>query len=293
MQAYASLTDLDRAKYNSFIRVKAANIVIHPQFFEQENIMPKTHAAVFTVFEKLTATVAATDLTTSDSITEPTAADLSEAQVTVTAYEVGQTVGTTQAIDYTSIVELAEAKKLIVAINMAEGLDNCAAYRIYAALSSTAAVLGPLTSTMIFTTARDFYDGSVPVRGDGLYGAICSPMTQYDIFGDPDKLKGFVPVKQYTDGTILNKMEIGAYGGFRWSIGPSAYHATVDGSRHDYPILFGAGAFGQANGYDPEMVLEDANDVMHRFRYVSWKAQRGYGVICSSYVRQYDVVPTA
>jgi N4-gp56 family major capsid protein len=292
MQGYASLSDLDRAKYNAKVRVAAANIVIYPQFFDQEDIMPKTHAAVFTVFAKLSAAVADTDLTTSYAITEKAATDISESQVTITAGEMGNTVATTQAIDYTSIVDLAEAKNLIVSINMAEGLDNKAAYMVYAALTSNDSLEGPLTGTQVFKTARDFYDGSVPVRGDGLYGAICSAMTQYDLFSDPT-LKGFVPLKLYTHPELAYNMEIGAYGGFRWVVGPSAYHATVSNARHDYPLFFGAGAFGQANGYDPEMVIENSLDRMHRFHYVSWKAQRGYGVINSSYVRQYDVIPTA
>lgn len=292
MQGYASLTDLDRAKYNAYVRTKAANIVIHPQFFEQENIMAQTHAAVFTMFEKLGATVSDTDLTTSYSITEPAATDISEAQVTITAYERGKTVATTKAIDYTSIVSLVDAKKDIIAINMAEGLDNAAAYGIYAALTAYDTIGGPLTAEHIFKTARDFYDGSVPVRGDGLYGAVASAMTQYDIFSDPT-LKGFIPLKQYTHPELAYKMEVGAYGGFRWVIGPSAYHATVGGVRHDYPILFGSNAFGQANGYDPEIVVKAGTlDRMGRFNYLSWIAQRGYGVVCSSYVRQYDVVPT-
>jgi hypothetical protein len=292
MQGYASLSDLDRAKYNAYVRVKAANLVIHPQFFEQENIMAQTHAAVFTMFEKLAAGVSDTDLTTSYSITEPAATDIAESQVTITASECGKTVATTKAIDYTSIVSLVDAKKDIIAINLAEGLDNAAAYGIYAALTSAEEIAGVLTPTHIFKTARDFYDGSVPTRSDGLYGAICSAMTQYDLF-DSTGLKGFIPLKMYTHPELAYKMEIGAYGGFRWVVGPSAYHATVLGARHDYPIMFGANAFGQANGYDPEIVIKAGTlDRMGRFNYLSWIAQRGYGVVCSSYVRQYDCVPS-
>lgn len=290
---YSALSDLDRAKYNSKVRVLAAHLALHPQFFVQENIEPRSHAAVFTMFDKMTAAVASTNLTTSYSLTTPDPVTIVESQLTVTAYEYGATTCRAQGIGTTAILDLAEAQSSIVAINMAEGLDNQAAYYLYGGLTATETLSGPITWEQVLKTARDFEDTPVPKYGDGLYGAIISPMTKFDLFGDADSLKGFIPVSKYTNPELVYNYELGARFGFRWAVGGSAYHATSDGARHDYPLFFGAGAFGQANGYDPEMVITNGLDALQRFTYVGWKAQRGYGIICDHYARNYDCVPSA
>jgi N4-gp56 family major capsid protein len=295
---YSALSDLDRAKYNSEVRILAASKVLYPQFFAQKNIEPQSHTAVFTIWNKLAATPSDTLLTTSYSITNPTPTTTTEAQVTVTAYEYGNSVCSAQAINYTGIVDVVEAHKQLIATNLAEGLDNVAAYYVYAGNTVAAgdAVSGPLTTNMVWKAARDFENTPVPTFGDGLYAAIASPMTKYDMFDSSD-IKGFIPLQKYTHPELAYKNEIGAYGGFRWAVGPSAYHATVASERHDYPVFFGPDAFGQANGYDPEIVIHgSANgnslDAFDRFYYIAWKAQRGYNVICTTYARQFDVVPT-
>ena len=292
VMGYSALSELDITRYNSAIRIMAAQLVLHPQFFAQEDIEPKSHAAVFTTWDKASAAVADTLLTGTYDLTNPDPTTLTESQKTVTAYERGKVTASMQGVRATAILDVAEAQKSIVAINMAEGLDNAAAYGIYGALTVEDTLVGPLTWGHVLKTARDFED-AVPKFGDGLYGAIISPFTKFDLFGDADMLKGFIPVTKYTNPELVYNYELGARYGFRWTVGGSAYHATTDQVRHDYPVFFGPGAFGQANGYDPEMVIKFGLDTMDRILYVSWKAQRGYGVINTSYARNYDCVPTA
>lgn len=291
IQGYTALSDVDRERYNTYVRIKAAQRVIHPQFFEQANIEERTHKAVFTTWNKLTATPTATLLTGTYDITNPTPAAFTEAQVTITACERGNIIATSQAVDYTSILDLVEVKKQLIAINAAEGLDNAAAYAIFSGLSAYEAIGGPLNADRMFKTARDFADGNVPTREDGLYACIMTAFTQYDILGDEDKVRGFIPVMKYTNPQAAYRFEVGAYAGHRIVMGSAAYHATVTGVRHDYPLFFGANAFGQANGYPLEM---DAvvNDDMKRFIKVFWKTQRGYGVVDTDYVRMYDATPS-
>jgi hypothetical protein len=292
VMGYSALSDLDRAKYNSYIRIKAAALVLHPQFFEQKDTEGSTRQAVFTVWDKMSSTPSDTLLTGSYDLTNPDPTTLTEEQVTVTAYERGRVTCSMQGIRTTAILSVVDAQQQIVAINMAEGLDNAAGYGIYAALTAHEAVGGPLDWARVLMTVRDFSDASVPKR-DGLYAAVISDFTKHDLFGDQDTLKGFIPVTKYTNPELVYNYELGARYGIRWAVGPSAYHATVESARHDYPIIFGAGCFGQANGYDPEIVVKYGFDTMDRTLYISWKAQRGYGVIIPSYCRQYDVIPNS
>jgi hypothetical protein len=292
VMGYSALADLDRAKYNSYIRIKAAALVLHPQFFEQKDTEGSTRQAVFTVWDKMGATPTDTLLTGSYDLTNPDPTTLTEDQVTVTAYERGRVTCSMQGIRATAILSVVDAQQQIVAINMAEGLDNAAGYGIYAALAAHEPVGGPLDWARVLATVRDFADASVPKR-DGLYAAVISDFTKHDLFGDPDQLKGFIPVTKYTNPELVYNYELGARYGIRWAVGPSAYHATVESARHDYPIIFGAGCFGQANGYDPEIVVKYGFDTMDRTLYISWKAQRGYSVIIPSYCRQYDVIPNS
>jgi hypothetical protein len=293
ISGYSALSDLDRARYNSKVRVLAQHLALHPQFFTQENIETRIKAAVFTVFDKISAAVADTLLTGTYDLTTPDPTTITESQVTVTAYERAKITCRAQGIATTGILDLADAQYQIVAINAAEGLDNAAAYAIYGSLAPTDALEGPLAWKQVLETMRDFENTPVPKFGDGLYGAVISPMTKFDLFGDPDVLKGFVPVSKYTNPQDVYNYEFGARFGCRFAVGGSAYHATVSNKRHDYPLFFGAGAFGQANGYDLEMVITNGLDALQRFTYVSWKAQRGYGVIVPTYARNYDCVPTA
>jgi hypothetical protein len=292
IQGYSALPDVDRARYDTYVRIKAAQRVLHAQFFDAKDIIEQTHQAVFTTWNKLTATPAATLLTGTYDITNPTPAAFTEAQVTITAYERGNIIATSTAIDYTSIISLVEVKKQLIAINAAEGLDNAAASNIYSAMAATAVpVGGTLVAQHLFQTARDFADGSVPTREDGLYACIMSPFTQYDILGDESKVRGYIPVSKYTNPSAAYRFEIGAYAGHRIVMGAAAYHATVDGVRHDYPLCFGANAFGMASGY-PLQIVTVINDDMARFVKVSWKRQVGYGVVEIGYVRMYDVQPS-
>lgn len=293
LMGYTALTDIDVARYNAKVRMKAAALVLHPQFFEQENIEPKSRQAVFTVFDKLTATPSGTLLTGTYDLTDPTPETMTDSQVTITAYEKGNAVAAMQGIRTTAILDVVEAMQLAISVNMAESLDNEAAYRLYSALTATATNAGPLTADDVLAIARTLEDNSVPVREGGLYAAVISPYTKHDLFSDVSTIRGFLPVAQYTNPALAFGYELGAWRGFRWISGPSAYHATVAGQRHDYPIFFGAGAFGQANGYGPEIVIWEGRDMLKRKLEIGWKAQRGYGVINSDKCIQYDVIPSA
>ena len=292
VMGYTALADVDVARYNAKVRLQAAALVIHPQFFEQENVEGKTRQAVFTIFDKLTSTPSGTLLTGTYDLTDPTPETMTDSQVTVTAYEKGNAVAAMQGVRETAILDVVAAMQMAIAVNMAESLDNEAAYRLYSALTATKTLAGPMTPAEVLVIARTLENNSVPVRDGGLHAAVISPYTKHDLFSDVSNLIGFLPVAQYTNPALAFGYELGAWRGFRWVSGPSAYHATVTGQRHDYPIFFGAGAFGQANGYDPEIVINNGTrDLLQRVLEIGWKAQRGYGVINSNHVIQYDVIP--
>ncbi len=292
VMGYSALSDLDQTKYNAKIRIKAAAMVLHPQFFEQANIEEKSRVATFTIFNKLTSTPAGTLLTGSYDLTDPTPETITDSQVSVTAYEKGNFVAPMQGIRTTGIIDVDDTMQQLIAINMAESLDNEAAYRLYSALSATETVNGPLDGDHVLDIARLLEDNSIPRRDGNLYGAVISPHTKRDLFGDAS-IKGFLARANYAHPELAFNYEIGAWYGFRWVSGPSAYHATVTGERHDYPIFFGANAFGQANGYAPELTVWLGRDALKRKLELGWKAQRGYSVLDTDAVQQYDVKPAA
>lgn len=294
-ETYSTLSDLDVSKYNADVRFMAAKMAIHPQFFTPKNTEGNSHAAVFTVFDKLAADTSSIDLTTSYSDDAPSLTNLSESQATITATEWGQPVGRMQATK-TMVVDIDEALKKAIAINAGEGLDNAAAKGIYDDLtvnSDFGTVNGPLTADRVDMALTTLKDTPAPTFPDGLYAAVISPRTERDLFGEGgDDPRGYIPVNTYANPDEVYNRELGTWMGIRWVSGASAYHATSSGERHDYPIIFGYNAFGMAMGYDLEIVIKLGDDPFNRLLTVAWKAQRGYGVIISDYVIQFDVLPS-
>lgn len=289
---YSTFTTLDQAYYDKRVRIKAAAKVIHPQFFEQADIIEKSHKGYFDLFNKLDATPATRLLTGTYDATDPTAETPTEAQVGITGYEYGNIVAYMQAPAATMTVSLNEASLRLIETNMAETLDNVAAYYLYAGTTAFDTIAGPLSTEAILKVLAKLEDTNIPRRDSNLYGAIISPWTKRDIFGDADALKGFVPIAKYADPLAVFGYELGAYLGFRWTVGSSAYHATTDGVRYDYPLFFGANAFGQVNGYDPTVVVSPQTSGLQRKTELGWKAQRGYGVIDTDAVKRLSVQPT-
>ncbi len=285
------LTDLDKAKYDSRIRIKAAAQVVHPQFFTPENTVDPAHVAYFNLFDNLDSTPANRLLHEEN---DPSYESLSQSLVGVTAYEFGNVVSRMQALSATTYLKLDDAILELITTNLAQTLDKAAAYYVYSALTSwTGGVLsGPLVPEVIMAVAASLEENAIPRLASGLYAAIISPLSKADIFASADQTKGFIEVSKYTNATPLYNYEIGAYLGFRIVVSPNAYHATAEGVRHDYPLFFGGNAFGQANGYAPEVVVTIL-DMLQRRLNIGWKAQRGYGVVNTSAVYQLDVLPTA
>jgi len=294
-ETYSTLSDLDVSKYNSDVRFMAAKMAIHPQFFTPQNTQGNSHAAVFTVFDKLDAAKTDIDLTTSYSDDDPSITNLSDSQATVTAYEWGNLVGRMQATK-TSVIDVDAALRQAISINAGEGLDNVAAYYIYNGLTTNAdfgTVNGPLGADRVDMAITTLKDTPAPPFPDGLYAAIISPRTERDLFGEGgDDPRGYIPVNTYANPDEVYNRELGSWMGIRWVSGSSAYHATSDGIRHDYPIIFGYNAFGMAMGYDLQIVVKVGQDKLDRLMTVGWKAQRGYGVIVSDYVVQFDCQPS-
>jgi len=289
---YGNLTDLDQARYDAKVRIQAASLVIHPQFFEQEDTLADTHVAKFTIFTKLGSEPADRILTGSYDYSDPAHSSISTTQVTCTAYEYGNLLGYMRAPRQTSIINLDEATLKLISINLGESLDKAAAYRLYSAWSTPdETVGGPLTSSHVLDIARSLEDGNIPRREGNLYAAVISPFTKRDLFSENDSLKGFIPVAKYANPSLAFSYELGAWLGFRWVVGSTAYHATVDSQRHDYPIFFGANAFGQANGYNPYVVVNNPATGLRRLFEVGWAAQRGYSRIDTAASYQYDVIP--
>ena len=292
VMGYTALADVDQTRFNAKIRTAAAAMVIHPQFFEQENIEEKSRVATFTIWDKLSS--GATDhlLTGTYDLTDPTPETMTDSQISVTAYEYGNFLASMQGIRETAILGVVEVKNRLIAINAAETIDNICAYKLYSALTATETVAGPLDADHVLDIARALENGSVPTREAGLYAAVISPYTKRDLFAHTEDLKGFIDRANYANPDLAFKYELGTWYGFRWVSGPSAYHATVAGERHDYPIFFGMDAFAQANGYGLELTVWMGRDALRRKLELGWKIQRGYNVLNVAHVKQYDVKPT-
>lgn len=292
---YSALSNLDQARYDSRVRIKAAANVIYPQFFEQENILAPAHVAYFDIFTKLTSTPASTLLTGTYDTSDPTPEALSETQVPITAYERGKLVAYMQAPATTMTVSIPEAALKLIEINMAESLDNAAAYYLFSASTtwSDGDIEGPATNGLILKVLATLGNRNIPRRDAGLYGAIISHYTKFDLFGDTDQLKGFIPVSKYANAALAFNYELGTWLGFRWAVGSAAYSATVDEMTHDFPLFFGANAFGQANGYAVQVVVSLPYSGLKRKTEIGWKGQRGYGIIDTDASIQCDVIPSS
>lgn len=286
---YSTFTTLDQAIYDKRVRIKAAAKVIHPQFFEQADTVDRAHVAYFDLFDKLDAVPANRLL---NALTDPDPETPVEAQVGITSYEYGNIVAYMQAPALTMTVSLSEACQALIETNMAETIDNVAAYYLYSAATAWDTIGGPATAGKIVEILTTLEDRNIPRRESNLYGAIISPYTKRDIFTEGEETPGFIPISRYADPTLAFNYELGTFLGFRWSVGASAYHATITEERHDYPLFFGANAFGQANGYDATVVASPDLTGLQRKMQVGWKAQRGYGIIDSTAVIQLDVKPT-
>lgn len=287
---YSTLSNFDQAYYDKRVRIKAAAEVIHPQFFEQEDTVDKAHVAYFDMFDKLDATPANRLL---NALTDPDPETPSETQVGITSYEYGNIVAYMEAPEGTMTISLSEAMLRLIETNMAETIDNVAAYYLYSAYGTAwKTIAGQLTAGEILKILATLEDRNIPRRSGGLYGAIISPHTKRDVFAEGDDTKGFIPISRYKDPNLAFNYELGTLYGFRWASGSSAYHATVDAERHDYPLFFGANAFGQANGYDARVVVSPQLSGLQRKTEVGWKGQRGYGIIDAQAVIQVDVKPS-
>ena len=285
----AGLTQLDVARWNTEIRIKAAAAVIHPQFFEGKNAVNEAHTAYFNVWDNITAD-ATTNLLSSEVSDEANTA-VTQTRVGITSYEYGKVVARSQALQATGIIDAEKSLIELIRINMGRTLDNAAALRTYSAMTTWAngTLAGPITPDLITAVVADLEDNGVP-RNGGTYTAIISPLTKRDLFSSED-LKGYIPLGKYSDPTGVFNYEVGAYLGLRWVVGSSAYHATSEEIRHDFPLFFGANAFGQANGYNPEVVFSIL-DALKRVLKIGWKAMRGYGPVDTGTIRQLDILPT-
>lgn len=286
----AGLTDLDVARWNTEIRISAAAAAIHPQFFEGKNAVNEAHTAYFNVWDNITADPT-TNLLSSEVSDEANTA-VTQTRVGIVSYEYGKVVARSQALQATGIIDAEKSLIELIRINLGRTLDNAAALRTYSALSTWASgtLAGPLTPDLITHVVADLENNGVP-RNGGTYTAIISPLTKRDLFSSDD-LKGYIPLGKYADPTGVFNYEVGAYLGVRWVVGASAYNATSDSIRHDFPLFFGANAFGQANGYDPEIVFT-TSDALQRVLKIGWKAMRGYGPVDAGNIRQLDILPTA
>jgi N4-gp56 family major capsid protein len=284
------LSDLDVARWNTEIRIKAAAVAIHPQFFEGKNAVNEAHTASFNVWDNISAN--ATTRLLSSEVADPANVAVTQSKVSITSYEYGAVVARSQALQSVGIIDAEKSLIELIRINLGRTLDNAAALRTYSAMTTWAngTIAGPMTPDVITAVVADLEDNGVP-RNGGTYTAIISPLTKRDVFSSED-LKGYIPLGKYADPTGVFNYEMGAYLGVRWVVGSSAYHATSEEVRHDYPLFFGANAFGQANGYDPEVVFSIL-DALKRCLQIGWKAMRGYGPVDVGNVRQLDILPTA
>lgn len=285
----AGLSNLDVARWNTEIRIKAAAMAIHPQFFEGKNVVDEAHTAYFNVWDNISSDP--TTRTLSSEVSDPSNVSVTQTRVSITATEYGAVVARSQALQSVGIIDVEKSLIELIRLNLGRTLDKVAAEDVYSAMTTWAngTVAGPLTPDVITAVIADLEDNGVPRNGE-TYTGIISPLTKRDLFSSDD-LKGFIPIGKYADPSGVFNYEMGAYLGARWVSGSTAYHATSEGVRHDYPLIFGANAFGQANGYDPEVVFS-VLDALQRVLQIGWKTMRGYGPVDSDNVRQLDVQPT-
>lgn len=287
-----SLTGLVQTAYS-----KAVEFAFQPKLYFAQFAQSKSWSiadrdpmpgdeVVFTIFSNLTATTAALSETG-----DPTAATMGKTQRTVTMYEYGKLVTTTQKLRVLSFANIDLSAARVVGDNMGKSVDLIArkawdshtgsTYVKYASGVNPTAVLATndMTAALVRYAFNRLSRGDV-IKPDGrFYVAVVHPDVAYDLRAETGAGSWRAP-KEYVEPADIYTGEIGEFEGFRF-VETTDAKLLADGATGTVDLytsyFFGFQACGYAEGVPPAMGVSGPFDALQRLVNVYWYSLIGFG----------------
>lgn len=255
------------------------------------NVDKPGHSVVFHLYNDLA--VATTPLTETVDITpvEMAAPDT----VTVTLYEYGNGVNSTELLRVESFTDLDPAVADIIAYNQRDTIDALVVAKLITGTQHVTSGAGTVETTPVAIntlTASDVFNSkfiryavaklrgaSVQPQKGNLYGCAIHPDVSHDLRADT-AAGGWRLPHEYQAGDQIWAGEIGAYEGAFFIETPRAYKAN-DGNTSatvHRTLFMGKQALAEAVGIEPHTVIGPVVDSLMRFRPVGWKGLLGHSI---------------
>lgn len=227
--------------------------------------------------------------------TDVSAVAVTDAPITVTLAEYGNTVVTTALLRGTSFVPFDATVANRISFNAAQTIDAVAMAPLVAGsrtnkldVSGATAGVGTAGPNLNAATLRQAYtrlaSANVPKADGGYYWAVIHPKQSFDLRAETGPGSWRIP-QEYNgpSGGIING-EVGQFEGFR-VVETTMIGAAGTGDATKYSAVVGgreclAKAWSRSDGYgpDPRTVSVDTLDRLQRFRYIGWKHLVGYAL---------------
>jgi N4-gp56 family major capsid protein len=246
--------------------------------------------------------------TTINESVDVTPAQISDAQVTVTLAEYGNSVFTTAKLRGVSYLPVDPIVANVVGFNAGYSLDTIARQTIqngsnvrYGGTATTRATVIP-TQTLAATNIRraytDLLAGNVAMVG-GYYVCYTHPHTTFDLRAETGAAAWRDPHTYSQPAEIWNG-EVGEFEGFRFVVSSNAPLFADSGSSTTLTDVYGTICFGRqamakafsttdGNGAMPNVVLGPVTDSLRRFIPVGWYWLGGYARFREAAIRRIEV----
>jgi N4-gp56 family major capsid protein len=289
-----TLTGLVKTAYS-----KAVEFAFQPQLFFAQFAQSKSWSIAdrdpmpgdtvsFTIFGNLAVATGALSETG-----DPTAASMSKTQKSITMYEYGQRVTTTQKLRTLSFANIDMAAARVVGDSMGKSVDliaraafdagTAAAYIKYASGTAASHVLDSAGSRLTAVDVRYAFNRLARnnvIKPDGrFYIAVVHPDVVHDLRAETGAGSWRNP-KEYVEPAQIYNGEVGEFEGFRFIVTTNS--KVVDGGASGAVDLytcyfFGYQAVGFAEGIAPAMGTSGPFDALQRLVNVYWYGLMGFG----------------
>jgi N4-gp56 family major capsid protein len=249
-------------------------------------------AVKFTIFGSVTACSGALSETL-----DPAAVTMTKTQKTVTMYEYGKLITTTNKLRTTSFADIDLSAARIVGDNMGKSVDRIAraafdantasAYIFYTSGVHGTAVTKVANCYLQAADVRYAFNrlqrGDVPALDGGFYASVLHPDSAHDLRAETISTQGTWRLpREYVDPALIWNGEVGEFEGFRHVVTSQAKLLTDGGSASTdlYSSYFiGYQAAGFAEGIAPKMGTSGPFDALQRLINVFWYGMFGYGTL--------------
>ena len=286
----------NRAALDAFRAANVYRAVADVKWDESDDPMP-ANPVTFTIVSAVAPATSAISETV-----EPTPANISDTQKSITLAEYGNAFKPSKKFKLTSFLNLDTAIPREVGAHMEESIDIIARdvlvggtnvlYAGAATSRATVAATHNLTANNV-RRARAFLAGknAPPPPGSQAYVSFIHPDIDYDLQAESGQQAWSAP-HVYSDPQAMYTGEIGMLGGVRFVENANAknfVNAGVGSTVDVYITLFvGLQALGEAVGEAQHVVIAGPFDDLQRFVSIGWYGMLGYGRIREDSLTRYE-----